>query len=107
MAQELTFTMLVRALWPTRDSQNPCVAIHLPFLQTVLRHPEGLATLERAIPWAELAAFLGRGPRASSNYTQSEKLGKSSILLKDWAMCGMVWPGRLFEHGFWGAVRIN
>jgi hypothetical protein len=56
---------------------------------------------ERAILWADLAAFLGRGPRESSDYTQSEKLGKSSILREDWAMRSMVWPGRPFERRFW------
>ena len=66
-----------------------------------LRHPDGLAMFERAIPWVDLATFLSRGPRVSSNYTQSDKLSKSSILPEDWAMRGMVWPGRLFERGFW------
>jgi len=41
--------------------------------------------------------ILGQGPRVSSNYTQSEKLGKSSILPEGWAMHGIVWPGRFFE----------
>ena len=70
------------------------------FLQTVLWHPEGLATFERTIPWADLATFLGQGPRVSSNHTQSEKLSKSGILPGNWAMLGMVWPGQLFEGGF-------
>ena len=101
MAQELTFTMLAHALRSTRDGPNSYVTILLTFLQTVLRHPEGLATFERAIPWADLATFLAQGPQVSSNYTQFEKLSKSSIPPEDWALRGMVWPGRLFERGFW------
>jgi hypothetical protein len=101
MAQELTFALLAHALRSKRDGPNSYVTILLTFLQTVLQHPEGLATLERAIPWSDLAASLGRGPRVSSNYTQSDKLSKSSILSEDWAIRGMVWPGRLFERGFW------
>jgi len=50
MAQELTFTMLVHTLRSTRDSPNSYVTILLTFLQLVLRHPEGLATLEHAMP---------------------------------------------------------
>ena len=60
---------------------------------------------ERTIPWVDLATFLSRRPRVSSNYSQSEKLSKSSILPEDWAMRGMVWPGRLFERGFWDGVK--
>ena len=93
--------MLAHALWPTRDSPNSYVTFLLTFLQTVLRHPEGLAMFECTIPWVDFATFLGRGPRVSSDYTQSEKLSTSSILPEDWAMRGMVWPGRLLEHGFW------
>lgn len=67
MAQEFTFTMLAHALRSTRDHPNSYVMIPLTFLQMVLQQPEGLAALERAIPWADLAAFLGRGPRLSSH----------------------------------------
>jgi protein SMG6 len=101
MAQELTFTMLSHALRSKRDGPNSYVTTILTFLQTVLQHPEGLAMFERTIPWSDLAAFLGRGPRVSSNYTLSDKLSKSSILSEDWAIRGMLWPGRLFERGFW------
>ena len=101
MAQELTFTMLAHALRSTRDAPNPYITILLTFLQTILRHPEGLAAFERAIPWTDLAVFLTRGPHVPSSYTQSEKLGKSSILLEDWAIRGMAWPGRIFERGSW------
>jgi len=88
MAKELT--MLVHALHSTHDGPHSYVTILLTFLQTVLQHPEGPATLEHAKPWADLAVFLGGGPQVSSNYMQSEKLGKSSILLEDWAMHGNV-----------------
>jgi protein SMG6 len=101
MAQELTFSMLAHALRSTRDGPNSYVTILLTFLQTVLRKPEGLASLERAIPWTDLARFLSQGPRASSSWTQAEKLSQSSILLEDWAIRGMAWHGRLFERGFW------
>ncbi|KAI9463378.1 hypothetical protein F5148DRAFT_1313175 [Russula earlei] len=101
MAQELTFSMLAPALRSTRDGPNAYVTILVTFLQTVLRHPEGLATLERSIPWTDLAAFLSRGPVVSSNYTQNEKLGKNSILQEDWAIRGMAWSGKIFGLGFW------
>ena len=61
------------------------------FLQTVLQHLEGLATLERAI-WSDLVAFLGRAPRVSFNYTQSDKLSKSGVLSGTWPSvrwCGL------------------
>jgi protein SMG6 len=101
MAQELTFSMLAHALRSTRDGPNPYVTILLTFLQTVIRKPEGLASLERAIPWTDLAAFLSQGPRAPSSWAQIEKLSQSSILLEDWAIRGMAWHGHLFERGFW------
>jgi protein SMG6 len=101
MAQELTFSMLTHALRLTRDGPNSYVTVLLTFLQTILRHPEGLASFERAVPWADLAAFLSHGPRASSSRAQSDKLSQSSILLEDWAIRGMVWHVRLFERGFW------
>jgi protein SMG6 len=101
MAQELTFTMLAHALRSKRDTPNSYVTIILTFLQTVLQHSQGVAALERAIPWSDLATFVRRGPRVSSSYMQSEKLSKSSIMSEDWAIRGMVWPGRLFERGFW------
>jgi hypothetical protein len=105
MAQELTFAMLAHALKSTRDGPNPYVTIILTFLQAV-RHPEGLAALERAIPWSDLGAFLDRGRRVSPKHTQNEKLNKSSILLEDWAIRGLAWPGRLFEHVLWTVVRL-
>ena len=61
MAQELTFTMLVHALQSTLNGPDSYVTIILTFLQTALRHPEGLAMFERAIPWAALTTFLGQG----------------------------------------------
>jgi len=36
-------------------------------------------------------AFLSQGPRASSSWAYMEKLSQSSILLDDWAVCGMAW----------------
>ena len=61
MAQELTVTVLAYALWSTCDRPNPYVTILLTFLQTVLRHPEGLAMLEHVIPWLDLDVFLDHG----------------------------------------------
>ena len=82
--------MLAHTLWPTRDSPNSYATFLLTFLQTVLRHPEGLAMFERAIPWVDFAGFLGRGPRVSSDYILSEKLSKRGTLPEDWAMRGGV-----------------
>ncbi|KAH9171504.1 hypothetical protein EDB89DRAFT_1108247 [Lactarius sanguifluus] len=101
MAQDLTFGMLAHALRSTRDVPNPYVTILLMFLQTILRHPEGLSALERAIPWTDLAAFLTRAPHVQSAHLQNDKLDKNSVLLEDWAMRGMAWVGRVFERGCW------
>ncbi|KAI9455599.1 hypothetical protein BJY52DRAFT_638264 [Lactarius psammicola] len=101
MAQDLTFGMLAHALRSTRDVPNPYVTILLMFLQTILRHSEGLSALERAIPWTDLAAFLTRAPHVPSNHLQNDKLDKNSVLLEDWAMRGMAWVGRVFERGCW------
>ena len=49
----------------------------------------------------DLTAFLGQGPQELSDYTQSEKLSKSSILREDWAVRSVVWPERPFERRFW------
>ncbi|KAI0259632.1 hypothetical protein BC834DRAFT_846649 [Gloeopeniophorella convolvens] len=86
MAQELTFAILAHALEHTNATPNPYIAAILTFMQTTPRHPKGLAVLERAIPWAELAAFYKRAPHVSSKYTQSDKLGSGSVVLEDWAM---------------------
>ena len=101
MAQELTFSMLAHALRSRRDGPNAYVTVILTFLQTVFRNPEGLAALERAIPWTDLAAFLSLGPRVSSKSSQSDKLSQKCILMEDWAIRGMAWYGRLFERGYW------
>ena len=101
MAQELTFSMLAHALRSTRDGPNAYVTVILTFLQTVFRNPEGLAALERAVPWKDLAAFLCVGPRVSSKSSQSDKLSRNCILMEDWAIRGMAWYGRLFERGYW------
>ena len=101
MAQDLTFGMLAHALRSTRDVPNPYVTILLMFLQTIVRHPEGLSALERAIPWADLAVFLTRAPHVPSTHIQNDKLDKNSVLLEDWAMRGMAWVGRVFERGCW------
>ena len=42
---------------------NSYVTILLMFLQTILRHPEGLSALKRAISWADLAAFIHHNTR--------------------------------------------
>ena len=59
MAQALTFVMLAHALKSKCDGPNLYVIVLLAFLQTVLQHLEGLAVLERTIPWSNLGAFLG------------------------------------------------
>ena len=70
------------------------------FLRTILWQPEGLPPLrlERAIPWADLAAFLTRAPHVPSNHLQNDKLDKNNVLLEDWAMRGMAWVWRVFER---------
>ena len=101
MAQDITFGMLAHALRSTRDVPNPYVTILLMFLQTIVRHPEGLSALERTIPWADLAVFLTRAPHVSPTHVHSDKLDKRSVLLEDWALRGMAWVGRVFERGCW------
>jgi protein SMG6 len=102
MAQDITFGMLAHALRSTRDVPNPYVTILLMFLQTIVRHPEGLSALERAIPWADLAVFLTRAPHVPPTHLQSDKLDKRSVLSEDWAIRGMGWVGRVvFERGCW------
>ena len=59
MAQALMFAMLAHALKSKYDGPNLFVIVLLAFLQIVLQHPEGLAMLERAIPWSDLGMFLG------------------------------------------------
>jgi len=97
MAQELTFALLAHTLRSKRDTPNSFVTILLTFLQTALQHLEGLATLEQATPWSDLAAFLGQGPQVSSNYMQSDKLSKSSILVR-----GLGYP---WDCVAWSALR--
>ena len=101
MAQDITFGMLAHALRSTRDVPNSYVTILLMFLQTIVRHPEGLSALERAIPWADLAMFLARAQHVPPTHLHSDKLDKRSVLLEDWAMRGMAWVGRVFERGCW------
>jgi hypothetical protein len=72
-----------------------------PEMEVSVTLTEGLASLERAIPWTELAEVPSQGPRASSSWAHIEKLSQSSILLEDWAIHRMAWYGQLFERGFW------
>jgi len=58
------------------------------------------ASIKHAIPWTDLAVFLFQRPQASSSWAQIDKLRQLSILLEDWAICGMVWHGHLFKYGF-------
>ena len=55
LTQDITFGMRAHAVRSTWDVPNSYVTILLMFLQTVVRHPQGLSALERAIPWADLA----------------------------------------------------
>lgn len=113
LAAQLTFAMLDQVLdHPERRigaygpaTLNPYLTVLLTFLATVLRHPVGLASLERLVPWAKLARFFSQSPRHAikrATASQSETLAARAGLPEDWCIRGMAWGGRrLFERGFW------
>jgi len=87
MAQELTFTMLVHTLWSTRDGPNSYVTILLTFLQPVLWHPEGLATLELVLqqlyePEPAGAEPARAGPGSSSSRAEPWGVSRTYYLFK-------------------------
>jgi protein SMG6 len=126
-ALQLVFQMLSSVLrHPTRkpsqyarSTLNPYLTVILTFLATVLKHRPTLETLERSIPWADLATFFAVVPRKimiSQGLMVSPKhnsprhverwimltSGCSPPLSEDWCLRGMEWVGRkVFERGFW------
>ena len=137
-ALQLVFQMLSSVLrHPTRkpsqsarrSTLNPYLIIILTFLATVLKHRPTLETLERSIPWADLASFFTVVPRnimisqglmvsPTSSKHDSAQLehtieqwntvtgmltsGCALPLPEDWCLRGMEWVGmEVFGRGFW------
>ena len=126
-ALQLAFQMLSSVLrHPTRkpsqyarSTLNPYLTVLLTFLATVLKHRPTLESLERSIPWADLASFFATVPRkimisqglmVSPNHNSPRNVerwimltsGSPSPLPEDWCLRGMEWVGRkVFERGFW------
>ena len=126
-ALQLVFRMLSSVLrHPTRkpsqfarSTLNPYLTIILTFLATVLKHHPTLETLERSIPWADLASFFAVVPRkimisqglmVSPKHNSPQNVerwimltsGCAPPLPEDWCLRGMEWVGRkVFERGFW------
>ena len=125
-ALQLAFSMLSHVLrHPTRkpsqyarSTVNPYLTIILTFLATVLKHRPTLESLERSIPWADLASFfvvvprkimISQGLMASPNNNPRNveqwimlTSGCPPPLSEDWCLRGMEWVGRkVFERGFW------
>jgi protein SMG6 len=126
-ALQLVFQMLSSVLrHPTRkpsqyarSTLNPYLTIILTFLATILKHHPTLETLERSIPWADLASFftvvprkimISQGLMVSPKHTTLQHIerwimltsGCAPPLPEDWCLRGMEWVGRkVFERGFW------
>ena len=126
-ALQLVFQMLSSVLrHPTRkpsqyarSTLNPYLTIILTFLATVLKHRPTLETLERSIPWADLASFftvvprkimISQGLMVSPKHNSAQDVerwimltsGCAPPLPEDWCLRGMEWVGRkVFERGFW------
>lgn len=99
-ALQLVFRMLSSVLrHPTRkpsqfarSTLNPYLTILLSFLATVLKHHPTLETLERSIPWADLASFftvvprkimISQGLMVSPKHNTHNTLSDGSCLLVD------------------------
>ena len=126
-ALQLVFQMLSSVLrHPTRkpsqyarSTLNPYLTVFLTFLATVLKHRPTLETLERTIPWADLAAFFATVPNkimikqglmVSPKHHSPRRVeqwimltsGCAPPLPEDWCLRGMEWVGRkVFGRGFW------
>lgn len=121
LAAQLTFTVLSHVLKnPSRKASpfakatlNPYITVVLTFLSIIAKHPATLSSLERSIPWDDLASFFATVPR---NVMLSQGLNKTGErerwamltsgcappLDEDWCMRGMEWVGRrVFERGYW------
>ncbi|KAF7304708.1 PINc domain-containing protein [Mycena kentingensis (nom. inval.)] len=123
LAQELMFAMLshvcrhpMRKSNPyARSNLNPYLSITLTFLATLLKHPQSLAAMERAVPWDDLVSFFCNIPRhvmssqglldgRSSPETRWAMIttGCAPPLPEDWCLRGMEWVARkVYQHGFW------
>jgi protein SMG6 len=116
-ALQLVFQMLssvlrhpTRKLEPSqyaRSTLNPYLTIILTFLATVLKHYLTSETLERSIPWVDLASFftvvprkimISQGLMVSPKYNNSPQHVERWIMLtsgcapplpEDWCLCGM------------------
>ena len=105
-----------------RSTLNPYLTIILTFLATILKHRPTLDTLERSIPWADLASFfpvvprrimISQGLMVSPKHNGPQHVerverwimltsGCAPPLPEDWCLRGMEWVGRkVFERGFW------
>jgi protein SMG6 len=126
-ALQLLFQMLSSVLrHPTRkpsqyarSTLNPYLTIILTFLATILKHHPTLETLERSIPWGDLASFFTLVPRkimisqglmVSPKHNTLQHIERWIMLTsgcvpplpEDWCLRGMEWVGRkVFERGFW------
>ncbi|GAA5899122.1 hypothetical protein JCM8208_003009 [Rhodotorula glutinis] len=115
LAQELSFSLLsflidtpFRILpSSTLALPNPYVTLVLTFVAHLSHHPSALAHLERAIPWAHLAALFNRLPSTVDVRLDAQtKLSAGRPLPEDWCLRGMDWAGRqLFARGYWREHR--
>lgn len=124
LAAKLTFTILSHVLKkPTRqatpfakETLNPYITIVLTFLATIFKDRHALATLERLVPWEELASFFTSIPRQVIAHELQKERGDSGLLLtsgcsplpEDWCLRGLGWGGKkVYERGFWGKEVIS
>ncbi|EIW85261.1 hypothetical protein CONPUDRAFT_141912 [Coniophora puteana RWD-64-598 SS2] len=122
LAMQLAFTMLSFVLKNplrknsqfSRPSVNSYIPVILTFLATVLKQSDILSTLERSVPWEELANFFSSLPQnvminqgllaPSLGHERWAMLtsGCAPPLPEDWCLRGMEWVGRkVFERGYW------
>jgi len=115
LAQELSFSLLSFLIdTPFRNLSsstlalpNPYVTLVLTFVAHLSHHPSALAHLERALPWAHLAALFNRlPPSIDVRLDAPAKLSAGRPLPEDWCLRGMDWAGRqLFARGYWREHR--
>ncbi|KAJ7098134.1 hypothetical protein B0H15DRAFT_824243 [Mycena belliarum] len=99
----------------TRSTLNPYLTVVLTFLATVLKNRQTLDTMERSVPWDDLASFFAKIPRhimasqglATARSSREERwamltTGCAPPLPEDWCIRGMEWVGRkVYQQGFW------
>lgn len=119
LAAKLTFKMLKHVLKkPTRhatpfarETLNPYITVVLTFLATIFKDRQAFGTLERLVPWEELANFFSSIPRHVFSHEQQKERSEAGALLtsgcaplpEDWCLRGLGWGGKkVFERGFWG-----